>query len=84
MLNENDLLQKGFNKDQYGIYQKVINRRIVNCYKHPNGGGYWVCEIDNIGEPARYDNLASVEDLEEFIKHTCNSKIDNVIIRLCK
>ena len=22
MLNENDLLQKDFNKDQYGIYQK--------------------------------------------------------------
>lgn len=84
MLNENDLLQNGFNKEQYGIYQKEINGRIVNCYKHPKDGGYWVCEIDNIRKPARYDNLASIKELEKFIEYTCNSEIDNVIIRPSK
>ena len=74
-MTEIDLINDGFNRAEDGIFQKEVNGRYINCYKHPRGGGYWVCEIDTVGMPASNERIATIEQVKEFIDITCESRI---------
>lgn len=79
---EGDLTKYGFRKIGDGIYQIKVNNRYVNCYKNPKGGGYWVCEIDPIGEPASNNKIATLEQLDDFIKTTCSSSVKSARVEV--
>ncbi len=78
MLTEKQIVAAGFQFSQEdNMYIKIVNGRSVRCYKNPKDFGCWVCELDPMMEQARYDKIIALEELESFIKYTCNSKIKN-------
>lgn len=84
MITEKDLTQNGFIDIGDGVYQKEVNDRYVNCYKNPSGGGYWVCEIEPIKEPAKNDRIATIPQLENFIEMTCHSSVKSAHLKVKK
>ena len=74
-MNEIDLINDGFNRDEEGIFHKEVNGRCINCYRHPRGCGYWVCEIDTVGMPASNERIVTIEQVKEFIYLTCESRV---------
>ena len=82
MINETDLIRKGFSPLSDGIYQKEVNGRYIKCYKHPGGAGYWVCEIDPIGGYAANDRIATIEQIDDFIETTCQSGVTTARVSL--
>lgn len=84
MITEYDLINDGFERDEDGVFHKEVNRRYIKCYKNPKGGGYWVGEIDPIGESASNDKIATIEQLEDFVKATCLSSVKNSRVEVVK
>lgn len=84
MITETDLLNEGFVKGEDGSFQKEENDRVINCFRNPKGGGYWVVTIDPIKKNASNDRIATIEELKHFIELTCCSEVDSAIIRFKK
>ena len=83
-MTEGDLIKNGFERGEDGVFRKEVNGRYFNCYKNPKGGGYWIGEIDTIGEPASNDKIATNEQLNDFIKTTCLSSVKSASIEVVK
>ena len=83
-MTERDLTNAGFNRGEDGVFRKDVNGRYINCYKNPKGGGYWVGEIDPIGEPASNDKIVTIEQLDDFIKTTCSSSVKSTRVEVVK
>ena len=84
MITELDLIRYGFHRDEDGVFRNEVNGRYINCYKNPKGGGYWVGEIDPIGASASNDKIATIEQLDDFVKATCLSSVKNSRVEVVK
>lgn len=64
---ETVLINEGFTKDSDGNWIKIINGY---CYQlQPNGKGYLpTCKTNNPNQPIRYTQIATLKDLENFLK----------------
>lgn len=70
-MKREDLEKEGFVFDEEcQSCTKTVNGKTVRCFLHPKGGGYWVCQIDPTS-PAQNTRIASIKDVDDFIKATC-------------
>lgn len=74
---ESVLINEGFIKDCDGNLSKTINGYTYQM--QPNGKGYLpICRTNNPNKPIRYIQIATLKDLEAFLKKTETIAPENI------